>query len=193
MKLTRTSTWSQQASSRRSSVRSDGEPLPAVNSHGMARPVSGDFRCRAQNCEQPAVSEAVPRAGPRCPPAVCCLRWTSSALTRAICRFAFSAPSPSSSSSSRVNCLARASAIRSDASSGGSAESVRQDGSRRSGNQLRHRFSDEFVVEAIGQLHWRRPYYSSASGLCDKFLRLILSKAKIVRVHVGTIRIGPVP
>ena len=41
MKLTRISTSSQAASSRRNSVTSEGEPLPAVNSQGMAKPVSG--------------------------------------------------------------------------------------------------------------------------------------------------------
>jgi hypothetical protein len=34
MKLTRMSTWSAEASSRRISCSSDGEPLPAVNSQG---------------------------------------------------------------------------------------------------------------------------------------------------------------
>jgi hypothetical protein len=41
MKLTRMSTCSQAANSRRSSVSSEGEPLPAVKSQGKARPVSG--------------------------------------------------------------------------------------------------------------------------------------------------------
>jgi hypothetical protein len=46
MKLTRMSTWSLEASSRRISCSNDGEPLPAVKSQGTARPISGD----AGNC-----------------------------------------------------------------------------------------------------------------------------------------------
>src|ERR1051326_3106774 len=41
MKLTRRSARSQFAISRRSSFNSEGEPFPAVNSQGIASPVSG--------------------------------------------------------------------------------------------------------------------------------------------------------
>jgi hypothetical protein len=44
MKLTRMSTWSAEASSRRISCSSDGEPLPAVNSQGSRETDLG--RCR---------------------------------------------------------------------------------------------------------------------------------------------------
>jgi hypothetical protein len=49
MKLTRMSTWSLEANSRRISCSSEGEPLPAVKSQGTAKPISGDIEnCRSR-------------------------------------------------------------------------------------------------------------------------------------------------
>ena len=124
MKLTRMSTRSLDASSRRISCSKDGEPLPAVKSHGAASPSSGGIglsgaRCTARSSRAGGASRSMCVAAARSP-FTDCSRWrshTSSSFTSVNCRCAASAPSPGRSSSKAASCRTRISARTSAASS----------------------------------------------------------------------------